>query len=121
MPRRTIILLLVACALLSVSAGCAHRYRFTRQRYETIYDGQKAPQVEKTLGRPLRRTDREWTYVHEKPFYQAVIYFDPDARVTGTVWYYDRTVANNAQPREIEEVTEPTTEAPSDFGPTGSD
>jgi hypothetical protein len=81
---RTIMCFLAAGVLLGMCAGCQEQ--FTRQRYETIYVGQPAFEVEKTLGTPDARFSDTWTYLHSDPFYKAIIEFE-DSRVTNKAWY----------------------------------
>jgi hypothetical protein len=82
MTRAVLCLLLTAVVLCAV--GCQEK--FTRQRYETIYIGQPAPQVERTLGDPEAKFSDTWTYIHETPFYKAIIKFE-NGRVVDKAWY----------------------------------
>jgi hypothetical protein len=82
MRTATLCLLLSAVALCAV--GCQEK--FTRPRYETIYIGQPAAQVERTLGQPEAKFSDTWTYIHETPFYKAIIKFE-NSRVVDKAWY----------------------------------
>lgn len=94
MTRRALCAVLLTAVTLC-AAGC-HK-QFTRPRYETLYIGQPAEQVEKTLGKPDARFQGTWTYIHDDPFYKAIIKFD-HGRVVDKAWY-DR--------RQFEEVEAP--------------
>jgi hypothetical protein len=88
--RRTHLLLLWAliAAGALLAGGCA-KESFTRVRYETVYLGQVAEEVEATLGPPDRIEDNRWMYIHREPFYQAIIAFD-EGRVVSKQWNWDR-------------------------------
>ena len=67
----------VLCAAIAVAAmvgGCASG--FTRAYYDTIYEGQPADAVRRTLGRPDEQAGDVWIYVNERPhYYRAEIRF----------------------------------------------
>ena len=90
MARKTVWLI---CGLVfagAVLSGCQRQ--FTRERYETIYEGQPDYNVRSKLGRPTRDTANLWTYVNEKPeYYRAEIWFQ-DGRVVRKRWSTDREV-----------------------------
>ena len=83
---------LVVIVLAGSFAGCN---KFTRERYETIYVGQPADIVEKTLGKPYVKFSDTWTYEHnDAPYYKAVIMFK-DGRVIGRSWYDEREMGDH--------------------------
>lgn len=103
MSRRMITLLCVTAFLLTgVLGGCGPRHKFTRQRYETIYTGQEKDRVETTLGRPTTTSDGSIVYINTRPFFQAVISFDEDGKVTSKAWYNDRQTAPQPQEEGLE-------------------
>jgi hypothetical protein len=71
----------------SLLGGC--RNKFTRVNYESIYVGQDAPSVRKTIGKPDTKTDSEWIYENDRPFYRAVISFSEGA-VSDKEWIPSR-------------------------------
>lgn len=89
---RRIAIVIVAAAILAGVAGCQEK--FTRQRYETIYIGQPEFEVEKTLGEPTAKFSDTWTYIHDKPFYKAIVEFD-SGRVTDKTWYDEREMGTH--------------------------
>ena len=95
--KRATVLILVACAVAAFCCtGCAKK--FTRQRYETIYTGQSAFDVEKTLGDPAdgggHKFSDTWTYINHRPFYKAVIEFK-SGRVSKKVWYDEHEMGDH--------------------------
>ncbi len=68
-------------------AGC--QKTLTRQKYDTLYIGQPDYAVRRMLGEPQLRTDGTWTYVHNDPYYRAVIDFQ-DNRIASKKWSYLR-------------------------------
>jgi hypothetical protein len=87
MTRGTVVLLSAALLATIFCGGCNEQ--FTKQRYETIYIGQSQMEVEKILGNPEARFSDSWTYLHEEPFYKAVIQFR-DGRVSDKAWYDEK-------------------------------
>lgn len=83
--KNTLLSMLLVVALV-FACGCAEK--LTRPRYETIYIGQPAEQVEKTLGKPDATTNETWTYIGRDPGRRAIIKFR-DNRVVDKAWYYD--------------------------------
>ena len=83
--RATLWMLLAAVTLCTL-AGCQ---KFTRQRYETIYVGQPATDVKTMLGKPTVQFENEWTYLNNKPYYKADIFFE-DGRVSKKAWFDER-------------------------------
>jgi hypothetical protein len=79
-------LLLAACLLAS---GCGPDEPFTRQRYETLYIGMQETQVRQRLGEPTQSTNGRWVYIHEEPYYAAVVEF-ADGRLVDQAWTWDR-------------------------------
>ncbi|MFP3938520.1 MAG: hypothetical protein ACLFVW_09285 [Phycisphaerae bacterium] len=87
MVRRTRTIALIGLlAMAGVTAGCQEK--LTRPRYETIYMGQPAEQVQKTLGKPDARTDGTWTFTREKPYARVIIRFENN-HVVDKAWYHD--------------------------------
>jgi len=91
MSRSTVVVLVAAMLLAGLCCGCN---KFTRARYDTIYVGEPAFEVEKTLGRPDAAFSDSWSYINEKPFYKAIIQFK-DARVTKKSWYDEREMGDH--------------------------
>lgn len=82
--RRTLSLAVGVGLLIGLGAGCN---KFTPQRYQTIYVGQPAPEVEKTLGQPNQQFSDQWIYIHRgQSYYQANIYFE-SGRVIRKLWF----------------------------------
>jgi hypothetical protein len=76
----------LAAALAFSSCGCTGK--FTRQRYDTVYIGQPAGDVERTLGKPEVRAGDQWLYVNRRPaHYEARILFDLDRKVVRKEWF----------------------------------
>ena len=67
--------------------GC--RGILTRQEYDTLYIGQPDYAVRRMLGEPQLRRNGTWTYVHNDPYYRAVIDFQ-DNRIASKKWSYAR-------------------------------
>jgi hypothetical protein len=90
-PRKTILWLSLIAVVLS-AAGCtlAPYKKFDRQRYETLYHGQPDFEVQKTMGKPARIEGNQWTYIHETPYYQAVITFDENDELINKEWSLER-------------------------------
>ena len=74
---------LLTVLALGLAAGC--RNKFTRVNYETVYIGQDQHSVRKVIGKPDKRSDEEWIYENERPFYQATISFE-DGLVSAKEW-----------------------------------
>lgn len=82
---RTALLVMLTLATLSC-LGC--RDEFTRERYETLYEGQPAWDVAETLGEPTRRENGKWVYLRtESPICSAWIFFE-DGRLVDKRWFY---------------------------------
>ncbi len=97
---RVLKILLLGAGLLAVGfcAGC--QKKFTRQRYETIYIGMPDRQVRKILGEPHLARGESWRYLHEKPFYKAIIEFE-NGRVKSKSWSLERpSRAPHSEPAE---------------------
>ena len=84
MSKLSAALLVVIVALPLICAGCGPK--FTRQTYETVYVGQPAAEVEAIMGKPAAKFSDSWTYLHEDPFYKAIIGFE-SGRVRSKSWY----------------------------------
>jgi len=82
--------------------GCATN-KFTRQRYETLYNGQPASDVELTLGPPQHKFSDTWTYVHDKPYYRAIIAFDENGRLIDKQWYDTEEMGDHPDSRADDE------------------
>lgn len=116
MKFTTYLLVLAAMA----AAGCStSRGKFTRVNYETLYYSQTAPdvqqsigapssitrsrwenlspEVQKAVGKPLEKEFDCWEYLHQKPYYRAVIFLQDD-QVVGRVWYDDPAATQPAAP-----------------------
>jgi len=89
MPRRSLIILLIAVALVWICGGC--QGKFTRQRYETIYTSMPDWQVRNVLGEPADQSPDKWTYVHQQPYYLAEIRFTEGGLVSGKSWSTDKS------------------------------
>ncbi len=89
--KRSAIVILALTMLAVTVAGCN---KFTRARYETIYVGQPADIVEKTLGKPYAKFSDSWSYINKKPFYKAVIKFE-NGRVSDKAWYDEREMGDH--------------------------
>jgi hypothetical protein len=104
---KSITYLLVLAAM--AAAGCStSRGKFTRENYETLYYGQCAPEVQKAMGapsgitrsrwdnlspevqkavgKPLGQEFDSWEYLHEKPYYRAVVFVQCE-QLVGRAWY----------------------------------
>jgi len=90
--KRFTLLLAGAVLAAGLCAGCQEK--FTRQRYETIYVGQPAAEVELTLGEPKAKFSDSWSYIHEDPFYKAIIKFS-SGRVSDKAWYDEHEMGEN--------------------------
>lgn len=67
--------LCAAIAIAVMAGGCASG--FTREYYDTIYEGQPADAVRRTLGEPDEQAGDVWIYVNERPhYYRAEIRFE---------------------------------------------
>jgi len=100
-PRTITLLSLTAALLLGVTAGCESTNKFTRQRYETIYTGQESYEVEATLGEPYHKFSNSWTYMHDRPFYKAVIGFDQDGTVASKAWYDSEEMGDHPESLDV--------------------
>jgi len=87
MARRITRLLLAVFLLAGLCCGC--QGKFTRQRYETIYPTMPDWKVREILGKPDAESQDRWTYLHQCPYYKAVIHFE-DSRVKEKSWSNDR-------------------------------
>jgi len=87
---------LIAALLGGLAAGCAEK--FTPQRYGAIYIGQPEFEVEQTLGRPAHKFSDSWTYLHDEPFYKAIIHFR-NGRVVRKVWYDPENIGGKSEGR----------------------
>ena len=87
MNRRHIAALLVVSVLVTGALVGCETNLFTRERYETLYTGLSAEDVELTLGQPYARFSNSWTYINREPFYKAVIGFDEHRQVSSMAWY----------------------------------
>lgn len=75
--------------LMAGATGCGGSGEFDRVNYDTIYLGQPADAVRQRLGEPTHESQGEWIYIHEMPFYKALIRFD-DGVVADKQWSYRR-------------------------------
>ncbi len=82
--KHALMLSLAAGMVLAVCTGCQ---KFTKQRYEMVYLGMPQQEVEMSLGEPAAKFSDSWSYLHEDPFYKAVIKFDADGKVIDKAWY----------------------------------
>lgn len=80
-------LLLTAIALNTAACTTALFYKFDRQRYETLYYGQPYYAVEDTMGKPTEIDERQWIYIHESPYYRAVITYDAEGKLANKEWF----------------------------------
>jgi hypothetical protein len=87
MSRYSLWVLLAAVLLAGFCTGC--QKTFTRPRYDTIHVGMSEVDVERTLGAPNVRFSDGWRYVHDEPYYKAVIQFR-EGRVTDKSWYDEK-------------------------------
>ena len=84
MLRRTACVLCAAAVVAGLSGGC--RKLFIRENFETVYEGQPADAVARTLGKPDLKAADVWIYVNERPdYYRAEIHFR-DGLVTKKKW-----------------------------------
>jgi outer membrane protein assembly factor BamE (lipoprotein component of BamABCDE complex) len=93
--RTTVTWALIAATslvLLTSNVGCEvaklfhfNFKKFTRERYDTIYHGQRRDQVRKKLGKPHQTTGNAWIYSDDKPFCTAAVFFEAD-KVTAKQW-----------------------------------
>jgi len=91
MSRYSLLLLIVAVLVSCMCAGCE---KFTRARYETVYIGMPQFEVEQTLGEPAAKFSDSWSYLHDDPFYKAIIQFR-DERVSDKAWYDANEMGTN--------------------------
>jgi len=87
MPRQGVWLLFAVVALAVFCASCEEK--FTRPRYETIHIGMTEFEVKQILGRPEVKFSDSWSYIHEEPFYKAIIQFH-EGRVSNKAWYDEK-------------------------------
>lgn len=82
---RPVLLVLAAALTATLLTGCG-RWKFTRQNYSTIYEGQPADAVRRKLGPPQTEEGDIWTYIRETPdYYSARIRFQ-DGLVVDKSW-----------------------------------
>ena len=82
-----LLVVLTSCGGCGVTKLFHFNYKkFTRERYDTIYHGQRRDQVRKKLGKPRETTGNAWIYSDDKPFCTAVVFFDEADKVTGKQW-----------------------------------
>ena len=87
MNRRACTVLIPGVVVCLVTAVCIKE--FTRQRYETLYEGMSKQAVIEQIGRPTRRQGETWVYINKVPFYKATIRFK-DGRLVDTSWTHDK-------------------------------
>jgi len=92
MKTSSVLLLTAAVLVAGFCAGC--QQKFTRQRFDTIYRGQPAYEVEMTLGEPTAKFSNTWSYINEEPFYKAIIEFE-SGRVTSKAWYDEKEMGDH--------------------------
>jgi len=90
--KRTVLVALCLAAV-ALAAGCQQE-KFTRARYDTLYVGQPDYEVEMTLGEPDARFSDTWSYLHDEPFYKAIIEFDA-GRVKSKTWYDEQEMGEH--------------------------
>ena len=88
MARKQALGLMTVVVVAMLCVGCGSK-TLTRQKYDTLYIGQPDYAVQRMLGEPQSRNDGMWTYVHNKPYYRAMIDFQ-DNRVVSKKWSYVR-------------------------------
>ncbi len=93
------LVLIVACIL----GGCTTEMfrKFSRPNYETLYPGQEDFEVRKTLGRPTIEEPGQWTYINERPYYKAIIFFDDEGQLDDKVWYASRDEEPNTDVGDV--------------------
>jgi len=84
--KRSAMIVLAAVMFAFLAAGCN---KFIRPRYDTIYVGQPKAEVRNMLGRPDKAVGNAWGYVHDEPFYNAVIVFEK-GHVARKLWSNSR-------------------------------
>lgn len=87
---------LLAAAVIVLAAGVAGcQSKFSRQAFETVYVGQPAADVEKTLGEPTVRYEDQWRYVTDFPYAMGTVFFE-DGKVVRKTWVNERPSAEPA-------------------------
>lgn len=89
--RSTLVLLTAGVLLATLCSGCQ---KFTRQRFDTVYIGQPASDVQVTLGKPTVSLDGQWSYINHSPFYKANIYFNKDGKVADKRWFDEKELSD---------------------------
>lgn len=107
MDRRHIAALLVVSVLVTGALVGCETNRFTRERYETLYTGLSAEDVELTLGQPYARFSNSWTYLNREPFYKAVIGFDEHRQVSSMAWYDSEEMGDHPDSLNGSDPTQP--------------
>ena len=107
MNRRHIAALLVVSALVTGALVGCETNQFTRERYETLYTGLSAVDVELTLGTPTTKFSNSWTYINREPFYKAVIGFDENRLVSSMAWYDSEEMGDHPDSLNGSDPTEP--------------
>ncbi len=91
MNRSMVMFLVVVVVFAGACAGCN---KFTRTRYETIHTGMRADEVRAILGKPKVEFSDSWSYVHDEPYYKAVLQFK-DGRVAKKAWYDEHEMGDH--------------------------
>ncbi|HUT58925.1 MAG TPA: hypothetical protein VNA25_13845 [Phycisphaerae bacterium] len=97
MIRRNCAAIVLAAAVCVglLCAGCGGH--FSRENFDTIYEGQPAAAVQKVLGKPAQKQADEWIYIRRRPhYYEAHIWFS-DARVVKKRHAFDPMTDKGAQ------------------------
>ena len=97
MTRMMTLLLVVALASVVFMTGCE---KFTKIRYDSIQNGQSKDSVQATLGETPYKFSDTWSYVHDDPFYKAVIKFDADGRVIDKAWYDSKEMGTHPDSKQ---------------------
>jgi len=95
--RKRMILTLGVLGGALLFAGCSEK--FTRDRYETLYVGQSAGEIEMALGEEtdkvgIFKTTDTVTYIHRDPFYKAIILIR-SGKIAEKSWYDGQTMEDD--------------------------
>ena len=86
MPRSQAVHLILLVAGGMLCGGCVAGPEFSRERFDTIYFGQEAGQVQKALGPPQRISDGTWEYAKDRPYRQEARIWFKEGRVVRKQW-----------------------------------
>ena len=85
MSRSPAVPLCILLAAALACAGCAGP-EFSREKFDTIYVGQEAGEVQKVLGPPQKTSDGTWEYAKDRPYRQEARIWFRDGRVVRKKW-----------------------------------